>query len=292
MSNDDTRVISRGMNLAQWQSIKGEHSLTWAGNVIQGNNRGIINFLPEGKKFTLVGSLFPLSGSDTGIDTERVVTFDGTGRTEVKGLIGNHSTLNSGEIGGIRKRGAGATYIQSSQTIVMGSPIANIYAGVTYVDGGNLHFAAGSDLGATSRIVSTSGAVGLDNGSVTGPDASTALLTKLNNLANLGALPINTLFTAWDHGGLQLTASEAGANLNFGAGDLNNAANMSVAAPEGGLTYTGTITPADNNYRLGGGSGTITLPNANQLTVSERNRHERRGRERNRPAELHGHDHG
>ncbi len=243
ISDNDARTISRQMNLAQWQSIKGTNSLTWAGNVVQGNNRGFINFLPEGKKFTITGSVFPVSGSDTGINPERIVTFDGTGRTEIKGLIGNHSTLNSGEIGGIR-----TTYIQSSQ-----QSITNIYAGVTYVDGGNLHFAVGSDLGNTSNIVSTSGAIGLDNGSVTGPDAS-ALLTKLNNLANLGSLPVNTLFTAWDHGGLQLAASEAGANLDFSTGDLNNAANMSVAAPEGGLSY------------LGGGSGTITLPNANQLT--------------------------
>ena len=41
---------------------------------------------------------------------------------------------------------------------------------------------------------------------------------------------------------------------------------MSLAAHETGSTFTGTITPAGNTYRLGGGSGTLTLPNANQLT--------------------------
>lgn len=264
-SDDDTRTISRQMNLVQWQSIKGDHSLTWAGNVVQGNNRGFINLLPEGKKFTVTGSIFTLTGSDTGINPERLITFDGTGLTEVKGLVANHNTA-SDTLGGLRKRGTGSTYIKSSQTLVMGNPIVNIYAGVTYIDGGNLHFSAGSDLGNTSTIVSTSGAVGLDNGTVTGPDSS-VLLTKLNTLASLGSpLPVNVAFTAWDHGGLQLTAGEAGAALDFTMGDLANAADMSVAAPEGGLSYTGTITPADSNYRLGGGSGTLTIPNANQLT--------------------------
>jgi fibronectin-binding autotransporter adhesin len=55
-------------------------------------------------------------------------------------------------------------------------------------------------------------------------------------------------------------------NLNFTTGSLANAADMSLAAHEGGSTYSGTITPAFSTYRLGGGSGALTLPNANQLT--------------------------
>jgi len=47
---------------------------------------------------------------------------------------------------------------------------------------------------------------------------------------------------------------------------------MTLAAQEGGSTYTGTITPSTsvatnpNTYQLGGGAGTLTLPNNNQLT--------------------------
>jgi fibronectin-binding autotransporter adhesin len=43
---------------------------------------------------------------------------------------------------------------------------------------------------------------------------------------------------------------------------------MSLAAHESGRSYTGTITPAANTYRLGGGSGVLTLPIANQLVGS------------------------
>jgi len=63
-----------------------------------------------------------------------------------------------------------------------------------------------------------------------------------------------------------LIPAEAAADLDFTTGPLANAAHMSVAAPEAGIAYTGTITPADDTYRLGGGSGTLTLPNPNQLT--------------------------
>ena len=72
---------------------------------------------------------------------------------------------------------------------------------------------------------------------------------------------------------------EYAANLDF-TGAHVNAADMSLAAHEGGSTYTGTITPAaDNTYRFGGGSGTLTLPGtgpqagpytANQLTGANR----------------------
>ena len=39
-----------------------------------------------------------------------------------------------------------------------------------------------------------------------------------------------------------------------------------VGGPRRRQHYTGTITPAASTYRLGGGSGALTLPNANQLT--------------------------
>jgi len=65
-----------------------------------------------------------------------------------------------------------------------------------------------------------------------------------------------------------LAAGEASTALNFNTFPLSSASNMTVAAPETGMTYTGTITPSSshNTYRLGGGAGTLTLPNTNQLT--------------------------
>jgi fibronectin-binding autotransporter adhesin len=65
-----------------------------------------------------------------------------------------------------------------------------------------------------------------------------------------------------------LAPTDAAATLDFTT-TLANAASMTVAAPESGLTFTGSIVPASGRYQLGGGTGTLTLPNA-QLTGGNR----------------------
>lgn len=270
ISMDDNIVINSPMQLAQFVTIKGEHSLTWAGDVAQTNSRGWINLLPEGKTFFLTGTQAaddqdpadanPLPGGDN------PYWFDGSGKTVVTGKLIDH--LSEGEEIDVQrsfgKRGTGAVYLQGS---VQGTPNISTYRGYTLVQGGNLHVATIGDIDATQKIKSTGGAIGLDNGTVTGPD-SAAFLGKINNRAQAPTTPQNDLKRTDDFssGGLMLSASESAANLNFTTGNLVNAADMSVAAPEQGMTYTGTVTPANNTYRFGGGAGVITLPNANQLT--------------------------
>jgi autotransporter-associated beta strand protein len=107
-----------------------------------------------------------------------------------------------------------------------------------YADNDSLNVGGG-------QIMSHGGAIGVD----TGVSANAAFLGKIRTTSN---------------GGLQLAASDAAATLDFTAA-MANAANMTVAAPETGLTFTGSIVPAGARYQLGGGAGTLTLPNA-QLT--------------------------
>jgi autotransporter-associated beta strand protein len=127
-------------------------------------------------------------------------------------------------------------------------------------------------------------------------------LSKFNNSAHLdapntGALNVLTvygvndvLYSRYDNGGLMLGSGDYNKNLDF-SGSVNTnplarAANMSLAAHENGSEFTGTITPAGfsngksspsdsfdpsgipfrpNTFRLGGGSGVLTLPLNNQL---------------------------
>lgn len=268
-SDNDSRVISAPVQLAQFATIKGENSLTFSGNVAQTNSRGWINLLPAGKTLTLSGTQAaddqspadtnPIPAGDT------IYMFDGSGKTVVTGLMKDHLRDDLAENANAQRsfgvRGTGAVYWQGS----LGGKFSS-YRGFTYVQGGNLHLGTGADLGASQKIKSTGGAIGLDNGTVTGPDTAT-LMSKLNNLAQVVLSPQGDIVRTDDYatGGLMLAASESSANLNFTT-TLANAADMTVAAPEQGMTFTGTVTPANSTYRFGGGSGVITLPNTNQLT--------------------------
>jgi fibronectin-binding autotransporter adhesin len=270
-SDNDTRVISAPVQLAQFVTIKGENSITFSGTVAQTNSRGWVNLLPAGKTLFLTGTQAaddqspadtnPIPAGDT------IYMFDGSGKTVVTGLLKDHlrddlpENANAQRSFGIR--GTGAVYLQGSTQAV---PKLSTYRGFTYVQGGNLHLGTGADLGSSQKIKSTGGAIGLDNGTATGPDTG-LLLGKLNNRAQVVLSPQGDIVRTDDYatGGLMLAASESSANLNFTT-TLANAADMTVAAPEQGMSYTGTVTPANSTYRFGGGSGVITLPNANQLT--------------------------
>ena len=236
LSTDDARVISKPLVVAQWQTVKGEHSLTWAGNITQTNNRGLINLLPAGKTLTLSGRIDIWEDDEP--DIERRFVFDGTGTTRITGSI-HPDPMESGQDRRIRKTGTGSLIID----VAAGD---NTHAGPAIIDMGNLHYANNDSLNVgTGLILAQGGAVGVD----TGVANNATFMSKIDPASR---------------GGLMLAESEAAANLNFTT-TLANAANMTVAAPETGLTFTGSITPANNKYQLGGGTGTLTLPNA-QLT--------------------------
>jgi fibronectin-binding autotransporter adhesin len=241
-SDSDSRTLSNQMIIGQWQTVKGDHSLTWTGFVYQDNARGWINLLPAGKTLTLSGAQYPNHTEELGDFplSGRILTIDGSGRTLLTGGLHNeyddpeNPVTSRGHLGNFRFRGTGSVVISGG---------ASTYSGNTIVQGGNVHFATSADMGSTAQVISTAGAIGVDTG-VAG------IVGKLD---------------AADTGGLMLGTTEYGMNLDFSV-TLSSAANMSLAAHETGSTYIGTITPAANTYRLGGGSGVLTLPNANQLS--------------------------
>ncbi len=235
----------------------------------------------EGESLTLTGRSFT--------EENNIFTFDGSGLTLVQGQLRNtgldltdSGILSTNNSGVIRKRGTGAVYVESSQFGFLNTFKADSdNTSTIIVEGGNLHFATVADMGGhdaggvqqagrVGNIQSRGGAVGLDDGTVTGP-GSALFMSKLSNFANR-SIPFEgdvSGFGSWDNGGLMLAASDAAATLNFGPGGaLVNAQDMTVAAPETGLTFTGTINPGNNTYRLGGGSGTLTVLGNNKLTGS------------------------
>ena len=239
------RTLANEVVLAQWQTIKGSQNLELTGHVTQTNNRGFVNMLEEGKTLTLSGRIDIWEDDEEG--TERKIVFDGTGKTVLTGMIRDIPDLDpdglpwglAGEDCIIHKTGTGVLLIDMDSG-------DNDHDGETRVLMGNLHYADNASLNTgLGLIMSYGGAVGVDTGVAT----NAAFLAKIDSSSI---------------GGLMIPTSESAATLNFTT-TMAAAANMTVAAPEGGLTFTGTIVPANSTYGLGGGSGTLTLPNA-QLT--------------------------
>lgn len=240
ISTSDTRVLRNDMTLAQWQSFKGNNSLTLSGTISQTNNRGLINLLPAGKSLTLSGRV-NIWEDDATDDVIRELEFDGTGRTVLTGTL-RDDPLDSGLVRRLRKTGTGTLVIN----VAAGG---NSHFGVETIDMGNMHFATNDSLNVGGGLIkSRGGAVGVDTG-------------VANNSTFIGSIdPTST-------GGLMLAPSDSAATLDFSpGGNLDDVPNMTVAPPEGApYTFTGSIVPANSKYGLGGGTGTLTLPTA-QLT--------------------------
>ena len=260
-SDNDTRVIANRMIIAQWQTAKGTNSLEWSGRTYQTNQRGWINMISPDKTLKISGQQYTYEVADGAL--ERILTFDGSGKTLITGGIRNRwdsatntEAINS-QVGSMRVRGSGVIVVDGDNALTNSD---SNFTGSIFVQGSNLHFASNADFGAAIQVVSDAGAIGVDSGVVN----NSSFLGLLNSSANPQADAAG-LLVLYDRGGLMLGAGEYGSNLDF-TGTHANAASMSLAATESGNSYTGTITPANNTYRFGGGKGTLTLPNANQLT--------------------------
>jgi fibronectin-binding autotransporter adhesin len=246
ISDNDSRVIPVRLEMSGYATVRGENSLTFTGPVVQTNSRGFINLLPAGKLVTLAGKVY---GRDEP-SPSRILIFDGSGKTVISGEFSNLALdpdtgaelpEDGTNFTGLNKQGSGSLHLNGPAS----------YGGVTTVNGGTLHYSVFNETVATSSIVAHFGAVGGDAYSSFGtPDTmqtNFAFPSKLNAVST---------------GGLMVNAAEAGATFDFVGGALSAFPNMSLAAPETGLTFTGSIVPANSTYRLGGGSGTLTLPNA------------------------------
>jgi MYXO-CTERM domain-containing protein len=230
------RTISTEIRFRGDIGFSGDASYTLTGAMHQNNNRAIWNNLSPGNTLTIESSRFAAANT---FDNRRW-TIDGPGETIINVPIYNHINPaedgNTAVTGGVAKQGTGTLTINST---------GSTYRGETSVRGGLLIFGGPNTWGQTSGIViGRGGAAGMVGGTL-----NSVFLSQV---------------TAGSTGGLALTAADAAANINFTSGDLASRPNLSVGAMNS-VTYTGTITPANNNYRLGGG-GTLTLPNNNQLT--------------------------
>lgn len=253
------RHIDNEIVLARHLTVRGEHSLELSGFIRQTNRSAIVNLLEEGETLVVSGAVAVNNDPDT-----RDITFDGTGNTLLTAPIYNHNVPHQpgaednenddtpSVIGMLNKQGWGTLRVTSTQST---------YRGMTAIRGGILAFASEDTWGNTKGIyVAPGGTLVVETGTLD-PDvlAKIKSATDPDNRTNPNQLIAS-------RGALGLTPAEASVNLDFTSGDLAHAhiVGMSVGA-YGEINYTGTITPASQGYRLGGG-GKLILAGNNQLT--------------------------
>ena len=211
ISDNDSRKTTNNMVIAQWQTVKGTNSLEWSGRVIQTNARGWINMLPQGKTLKLSGQQYTFELADG--ELERILTFDGSGKTLVTGGIRNRwDSVNNQEastsfVGSLRVRGSGVMVVDGDDSLANSD---GNFTGSIFVQGGNLHFANNADFGIAMQVASDAGAVGVDAGVVN----NSAFLALLNNSSNPVADAAG-LMVVYDRGGLMLASGEYATNLDF-----------------------------------------------------------------------------
>jgi fibronectin-binding autotransporter adhesin len=127
----------------------------------------------------------------------------------------------------------------------------NTYSGPTQINTGGVLFAFPTSIGGTGQSVT----IGANGVAGPGPGFDYTNLT-------------GTFFNRVDpnsQGVVALTKNSA-ENFDFNFTGLNMPFISLGAATGSNSTYTGTLTPANNVYRLGGGAGVLTLPNTNAIT--------------------------
>jgi fibronectin-binding autotransporter adhesin len=245
LSDNDARTIANQVRFNQFITMRGEHSMSFTGPFYQSANRAAFNFLHAGKTVTL-RDVYPANSADN-----RIFIFDGPGEWVVSNSINDSFATGSANPGSIEKRGTGTVTVTGTNST---------YHGSTRVRGGLLQFSTAAGYGNTTGMtVEAGGAVGVMTGATTTP----GFLTLLTTGGGSGPPQDPTA----SHGAIALAGPDAAANIDFTSGTLANAntQDMGIGAVSTGLTFTGTITPANNTYKLGGG-GMLTLPNNAQLT--------------------------
>lgn len=240
-SDNDSRTIPNNVLLQDALVVAGDHSMTMTGLITQTNNEALVNDVAAGKTLTVAGTIAIWGDDDT--DPPRELDIRGSGTTVITGeirswdpqVIIDNPSATPPTYAGLNKEGSGVLLID----VAAGD---NEHSGDTVVGSGYLRYADNDSLNVGSgRIYSRSGVVGVD----TGVASNSAFNAKIDPESD---------------GGLMIPAHEAAATFDF-TSTLSNAGNMTLAAPETDLVFTGTIVPANSTYGLGGGSSKLTLPN-------------------------------
>jgi fibronectin-binding autotransporter adhesin len=267
MQGDSQQVVSLAgagsiINLGQLAITAGT-TTTFSGSITDNGSGGSLT-INEGATniLTLTGSSSytggtTITGGTVAINSDAALGGAGASVTVNGGILkfsnytsnlivsGNNIFLGAGTgaastLAGSVTSSAGVTY-NGPGTLILTST-SNSFPGTT-IAGGNLQFGAGAFSGGS--ITMTAGAL-----NITGAFPTVASALPSITTSSTGAVAL----TGDSSENIDFTSNGGYANLFLGAAANSN--------------YTGTITPANGTYNLGGGGATLTLPNANALTGS------------------------
>jgi autotransporter-associated beta strand protein len=209
-------------------------TLTNAQSTIDASGTGALNFTNTGAMgFVNSGNrTLVLQGNNTSTNTLAAAIGDSIGIPGANGVAAANGVTT------LVKNGNG-TWVLSGN---------NTFTGGITVNNGVVDFAGPGSVGGSMLSGVASVNVGGGGAAALGAGFNGQLQTGLNRIS-----PLST-------GTVALTGNTA-ENLNFDGGSTG--ANLPTASlgAYGNVTYTGTLTPFGNVYRLGGGGGVLTLPN-------------------------------
>ncbi|MCX7009233.1 MAG: autotransporter-associated beta strand repeat-containing protein, partial [Kiritimatiellaeota bacterium] len=245
------------------------YTLTISNTAVGGNNLLDIrdnNSLTNFASINVVGGLLRLESSQswTGlINVASGATLDSYGiKTQAVAVALNNGTLSNPSgtqqwNGAISLANAG-TFSAVAIMIVNGNitdvgSLAKTGTGLLTLNGTNT-FSGGISLQAGTLLFGSTSAIPASVTSLFIPSATAAGVTYQLDQNFL------SLISNASMGAVGLGASSTNAL------DFTSLPNVSLGAINGTWTNSGTITPANNTYRLGGGGGTLVLTNVNALT--------------------------
>jgi autotransporter-associated beta strand protein len=208
-------------------------SLTGTNTTLDASGSGPVNFANTGAIATLstTGRTLTLQGTNTGANTIASAIGDTVNQVGANGTVGSGVTT-------LVKNGNGTWVLSGNNTFSGGATVNN---GVLMFD--NASAIGGFTVNGPGSVLVNAGGAAAFGSSFTG-----SVQAALQRISPLSA------------GSVALTA-DTSQNLNFDGGSTGATLPLAFLGAYGNVTYTGTLTPFGNTYRLGGGGGVLTMPN-------------------------------
>lgn len=219
--------VGNSMTFGGNNTFSGSNSLEFSGSVTDTANRTITNNLSAGiLKFS--SSVGPSSNGNT-----NTITFDGSGNTEVSGVIANNGTGGSATSGNLIKTGTGTLTLSNVCTY---SGTTTVNNGKLFVNGSTASTSAvtvsGGTLGGTGTV---NGAISIASGGKLAPGTSPGILNSGNvSFASGSTFDVEiggtTVGTEYDQLNVTGTVSLGGSTLNLSV--------INSFTPVSGQTFT------------------------------------------------------